>query len=92
MALMIVVYALSLIDLIPDFIPFLGYLNDILILPLLMYFLVKLNPEDIWLESQKQSENMWLNGKPKKWYYALPIIIFWILIIIFIIRFICMQD
>lgn len=91
-ALIIVVYALSPIDLIPDFIPFLGYLDDIFILPALMYLLIKMIPEDIWLESQKQSENMWINGKPKKWYYALPIVIFWILIIIFIIHFIRMQQ
>ncbi len=68
MALIIVVYALSPIDLIPDFIPFLGYLDDIFILPALMYLLIKMIPEDIWLESQKQSENMWINGKPKNWY------------------------
>lgn len=92
MALIIVVYALSPIDLIPDFIPFLGYLDDIFILPALMYLLIKMIPEDIWLESQKQSENMWINAKPKKWYYALPIVIFWILIIIFIIHFIRMQQ
>ncbi|WEM64015.1 hypothetical protein P1T44_04540 [Streptococcus parauberis] len=54
--------------------------------------MIKMIPEDIWLESQKQSENMWINGKPKKWYYALPIVIFWILIIIFIIHFIRMQQ
>lgn len=92
MALIIVVYALSPIDLIPDFIPFLGYLDDIFILPALMYLLIKMIPEGIWLESQKQSENMWINAKPKKWYYALPIVIFWILIIIFIIHFIRMQQ
>lgn len=33
-----------------------------------MYLLIKMIPEDIWLESQKQSENMWINGKPKNWY------------------------
>ncbi|MGT2843731.1 YkvA family protein [Streptococcus hongkongensis] len=92
LALVIVAYALSPIDLIPDFIPFIGYLDDIVILPLLMYFLIKLIPEGIWSDSQKQSETMWLNGKPKKWYYALPIIIFGILIILFISHFIRAQH
>lgn len=83
-ALGIVVYALSPIDLIPDFVPILGYLDDVIILPALMYLLIKVIPNDIWTEAQVKSENMWINGKPKKWYYALPIIIFWIVIVLLI--------
>lgn len=32
------------------------------------------------------SENMWADGKPKKWYYALPIIAVWLLIVWLIVR------
>ena len=40
-------YALSPIDLIPDFIPFLGYLDDILLLPILIAITIKFIPQDI---------------------------------------------
>jgi len=74
-------YALSPIDLIPDFIPVLGYLDDIIILPLLVTLSIKLIPKRIMEECENQAQNMWINGKPKKWYFAIPIIAIWILII-----------
>ena len=81
-----VAYALSPIDLIPDFIPVLGYLDDLIILPALAALTIKLIPKDIFEKCRTESENMWENGKPKKWYYAVPIIFIWILIIFIIIR------
>lgn len=83
-----IAYALSPIDLIPDFIPVLGYLDDLIILPLLCAAAIKLIPKDIMDSCRKDAENLWSNGKPKKWYYAIPIIIFWLLIIFLIIKFI----
>ncbi len=79
-------YALSPIDLVPDFIPVLGYLDDIIILPALVALTIKCIPGDIWLSCRKKSEDIWKNGKPKKWYYAIPIILIWILIIWFIVK------
>ena len=79
-------YALSPIDLIPDFIPILGYLDDIIILPVLITLTVKCIPVDIWQRSQEASIGMWENGRPKKWYYAIPIIIIWIFLLFFIIK------
>ena len=32
------------------------------------------------------TEGMWKNGKPKKWYYALPIILIWVLLIVIIVK------
>ena len=81
-------YALSPIDLIPDFIPVLGYLDDIIVLPALVALTVRLIPENIWEKSRRQSENMWTNGKPKRWYYAIPVVIIWLLIIWLIIKWI----
>lgn len=81
-----VAYALSPIDLIPDFIPVIGYLDDLIILPLLIAWTIKLIPEDVWKECQEKSENMWSDGKPKKWYYAIPIVVFWLLIIWLIVK------
>lgn len=79
-------YALSPIDLIPDFIPVLGYLDDLLLLPALVWLVVKLIPKDVFDECRKSAEGMWSDGKPKKWYYALPIAAVWLLIIILIVK------
>lgn len=81
-----VLYALSPIDLIPDFIPVIGYLDDLLILPLLVSLAVRYIPKDILERSRAESKGMWENGRPKKWYYALPIVILWALIIWLIVR------
>ena len=74
-------YALSPIDLIPDFIPVLGYLDDVLILLILIPLCIKLIPKDIMVECEEQAKGLWNNGKPKKWLYAIPIIFVWLLII-----------
>lgn len=80
-----VVYALSPIDLIPDFIPVLGYLDDLIILPALAALAIKLIPADIMAQCRRDAEGLWQNGKPKKWYYALPIILFYIAVILIIV-------
>lgn len=76
-----VVYALSPIDLIPDFIPILGYLDDIIILPALIALTIRLIPHDTFERFRNEAEGMWKNGKPKKWFYAIPIALVWLLII-----------
>ncbi|MDF2905228.1 MAG: hypothetical protein K0R34_549 [Herbinix sp.] len=81
-----VVYALSPIDIIPDFIPVLGYLDDLIILPALITLTIKLLPEDILSQSRLEAEGLWNNGKPKKWYYALPILVIWIVILLLLIK------
>ena len=79
-------YALSPIDLVPDFIPVLGYLDDIIILPVLIALTIKMIPTEIIEQCRVESEGLWENGKPKKWYYAIPIILLWGIIIAFIIK------
>ena len=81
-----VAYALSPIDLIPDFIPVLGYLDDVILLPAFVALTIKFIPNDILEKKRKLSERMWENGKPKKWYYAIPIVLIWILIVIWILE------
>ena len=76
-----VAYALSPIDLIPDFIPVLGYLDDLIIPPAMIALTVKLIPKDVFEGYRKQAEGMWRDGKPKKWYFAIPIIILWLLVL-----------
>lgn len=86
LAMITVGYALSPIDLIPDFIPVLGYLDDIILLPFLVAWTVKLIPEEIFAECRKEAEGLWENGKPKKWYYAVPIVILWLLLLFVIVK------
>ena len=84
-------YALSPIDLIPDFIPFLGYLDDIIIVPFFVFLSLKLIPKNIMDECREQAKDLWVDGKPKKWYYAIPIIIFWLIVIFIIVKSIIMD-
>ncbi|HEX2927714.1 MAG TPA: DUF1232 domain-containing protein [Ruminiclostridium sp.] len=79
-------YALSPIDLIPDFIPFFGYLDDVIILPLLVAATVKAIPEDLIEQCRLESGNLWKDGKPKKWYFGIPIILVWLLIVFLLIK------
>jgi uncharacterized membrane protein YkvA (DUF1232 family) len=55
LTLAIVAYALSPIDLIPDFIPLLGYLDDLLLLPLGIWLVLRLTPPQVLAESREQA-------------------------------------
>ena len=81
-----VVYALSPIDFVPDFIPVLGYLDDVILLPMLIALTIKFIPEDVLEKHRKQAEGMWQDGKPKKWYYAIPVVAIWVLIVLLVIK------
>lgn len=86
-----VCYALSPIDLIPDFIPLLGYIDDIILLPAMISLTVKLIPREVWEKNCALSKNLWKDGKVKKWYYAIPIIVIWMLVIWLIIKIIAFK-
>ena len=79
-------YALSPIDLIPDFIPVLGYLDDLIILPALVALTIRLIPQEVIAECRAQAGELWKDGKPKRWYYAIPIVIVWLLVVFLIVR------
>jgi len=85
MAALTVAYALSPVDLIPDFIPVLGYLDDLLILPMLAAIAIKLIPASIMEECKAEARGLWQDGKPKKWYYAIPILALWTAIVTMIV-------
>ena len=58
LALIVVGYALSPIDLIPDFIPVLGYLDDLILIPLGIMLIIRLVPADVVAECRARSEKM----------------------------------
>ena len=86
LAAVAVCYMLSPVDLIPDFIPVLGSLDDLILIPALIALTIKLIPGDVWTECREQSANMWSDGKPKKWYYAIPFVIAWALVIFLVVK------
>lgn len=74
-----VAYALSPIDLIPDFIPVLGYLDDAILLPALIWLAVRLLPEPVIQECQSEAES-WMernNEKPISYIGGAVIVAIW---------------
>ena len=78
-------YALSPIDLIPDFIPVLGLLDDLIVLPLLIVWAIKLIPETTLAYCRKKAEFTEFSAK-KNWIAAGVIITIWIAIVLFIVH------
>ena len=82
MAAFVVAYAFSPIDLIPDFIPVLGYLDDLVIVPLGIYLALKLIPTDVIAESRTKAD-AWMaerRDKPRNYVAAVVIVAIWIAI------------
>lgn len=76
----VVAYALSPIDLIPDFIPVLGYVDDVLLLPALIWLTVRLLPPDVLAECRTQAET-WMRdegAKPRSIAGAVLVVVVWI--------------
>ncbi len=76
----VIAYALSPIDLIPDFIPVIGYLDDLLLLPLGIWFAIRLIPKDIWLECMTQASEQ-IQELPYNRRAAVVIVLIWLLAI-----------
>ena len=76
----VVAYALSPIDLIPDFIPVLGYVDDVLLLPALIWLAIRLLPPEVAADCRKQADDwMKMQGtKPSSRVGAFLIVLVWI--------------
>ena len=84
LAAVTVACALSPVDLIPDFVPVLGYLDDVLVLPALIALTVRRIPPEVLASCRERAEGMWQKGRPKKWYFALPVVALWLLLILLV--------
>jgi uncharacterized membrane protein YkvA (DUF1232 family) len=76
LALAVAAYALSPIDLIPDFIPVLGYLDDLIIVPLGILLVIKLIPADLMAEFRTEAARR--EGAPRSTVAAVVIVLTWI--------------
>ena len=74
----IVAYAISPVDLIPDFIPLLGYLDDLIVIPLGMALAIRLIPESILSECRIQADKTFRDRKPESRIAGAVIVIIWL--------------
>ena len=82
----VVGYAFSPIDLIPDFIPILGYLDDLILVPLGIALAIKMIPAEVLAECRARSDEVLREGKPVNRTAAVVIVILWILIIAWVVK------
>jgi uncharacterized membrane protein YkvA (DUF1232 family) len=80
LAACVVGYAFSPIDLIPDVVPVLGYLDDLVIVPLGIMLALKLIPSDVIAECRARSQAVMAEGKPTNWIAAGVIVAIWLLL------------
>ncbi|QNK48946.1 DUF1232 domain-containing protein [Brevibacterium sp. PAMC23299] len=84
----VVAYAFSPIDLIPDFIPILGYLDDVILVPIGIMIALKMIPKSVLTDCEVKAEEMMKKGKPKNWIVGSLIVMIWVFIIIWAIIYI----
>ena len=88
LAAAVAAYAFSPIDLIPDFIPVLGLLDDLLLVPLGVWLTLKLVPAEVMLECRQQAAR-WLAAKgqrPRSYAAAAVIVLAWLALLLLVLR------
>jgi uncharacterized membrane protein YkvA (DUF1232 family) len=76
-ALLVLAYALSPIDLIPDFIPVLGQLDDLILLPLGIALAMRLTPPHLWQARMAEAEAS-ADRLPRVWWGVLLVVLLWL--------------
>jgi len=77
----IAAYALSPIDLIPDFVPVLGYLDDLILIPLGITLAIKLVPHQVLAECLARAQEAIQKGKPVSRVAAAVIVLIWLVLL-----------
>ena len=80
LAAAVVAYAFSPIDLIPDVIPVIGYLDDLILVPLGIALVIKMIPPDVLAECREKAITAMADGKPTNWVAAIIVVILWFLL------------
>lgn len=83
-AALVVGYALSPVDLIPDFIPILGYLDDLILVPAGIALAVRLIPPAVMDEYRTEAQIRLEGGRPKSWVGALVILLIWVTVLLWV--------
>lgn len=73
-AVVVVGYVFSPVDLIPDFIPLLGYLDDLVLVPLGVAWVLKMIPPEVLTESRARAKTLFQDGHPVSWAAAVVIV------------------
>ena len=81
----VVGYAFSPIDLVPDPIPVLGYLDDLVLVPLGIALALKMIPQDVMAECREEADVLMREGKPTNWQAAAAIVAVWVLMALLVI-------
>lgn len=76
LAMLVAAYALSPVDLVPDFIPVLGYLDDLLLVPLGLALVLRLLPPPVLADARAQAERTL--ARPRSWLAAAVIVALWL--------------
>lgn len=92
LAAIAVIYVLSPIDLIPDAIPIFGLMDDFIIIPILTFIASKLIPDHVMEACVLEAQEHVKDGIPSKWFYAVPIVFLWGLLIFFVARYFTEVD
>ena len=82
LAIIVVGYAFSPIDLIPDPIPVLGYLDDLILLPLGIALVIRLIPKEVLSECREKAAEMLNRKKPRNWVAAGIVVFIWIFLFV----------
>ncbi len=85
-AALVVAYAFSPLDLIPDPIPVLGYLDDLIIVPLGIVIALRLIPPAVMDDCRAQARQMVAQGRPVNWIAAGVIVLIWIALAVVVVR------
>ena len=81
LAACVIGYTFSPIDLIPDPIPILGYLDDLVLVPLGIALVLKLVPEPVLADCREQAQSAMDQGKRTNWIAAVVIVAIWLLVL-----------
>jgi uncharacterized membrane protein YkvA (DUF1232 family) len=80
LAAAVVAYAFSPIDLVPDFIPVLGYLDDLVLVPLGVALVLKMIPQEVMDGCRERARTELAQEKPTNWLAAAVVVALWLLL------------
>jgi len=83
-----VAYALSPIDLIPDFIPVIGYLDDLIIVPAGIALAISLMPDNVLEEYRERAKTELKNKKINSWVGFMIVLLIWLIMLYLVVRFV----